>query len=387
MRILRSALLLLLLLLPFATVGEAQQGGSLGVSPTRHDVADARRGETYQRAIVLQNQFDEPTEVTASGVGEVGAWLSFSPAAVLRLAPRAEATLLVNVTVPADAENGDHDGQVQVQTEAKGAPEGSGFGVHHAASVLLRVRVGGEESRKIMGVGLAAPDVERGADARALLTLRNDGNVRATVMARAQAFELGTGRAVAEATAQALLVPGETRAVELVFAGLPLGQYRVRATLDAPDSFEAEAELKVVERGTLGKSGLLRAILHAPRAQAGRPVEVTIRFENTGNVTIGDARFLGSVAQGDETRGVLETQSLVVRPGETVDFTAFFTPEGAGEHVLKGRVVYDGFQTPLSESLLTVEGAATGSRTPLPPLLVVAALGLAASAWRKSARR
>jgi hypothetical protein len=247
--------------------------------------------------------------------------------------------------------------------------------------------VGGEESRKIMGVGLAAPDVERGADARALLTLRNDGNVRATVMARAQAFELGTGRAVAEATAQALLVPGETRAVELVFAGLPLGQYRVRATLDAPDSFEAEAELKVVERGTLGKSGLLRAILHAPRAQAGRPVEVTIRFENTGNVTIGDARFLGSVAQGDETRGVLETQSLVVRPGETVDFTAFFTPEGAGEHVLKGRVVYDGFQTPLSESLLTVEGAATGSRTPLPPLLVVAALGLAASAWRKSARR
>lgn len=383
MRALAPTLLAFLLLLPLVTPGAAQEGESLGVSPTRHDVEDARRGETYQRAIVLQNRFDEPTDVTATGVGEVGAWATFSPGATLRLAPLSNATLFVNLTVPADAENGDHEGGVQVATEAKGAPGGSGYGVHYAATVVLRVGVGGEETRRVAGVGLDAQDAEQGGVARALLTLRNEGNVRATVTARAQAFDLATDRAAGEATAQALLVPGETRAVELAFPDLPLGQYRVRAALDAPESYQAETQLKVVERGSLGKSGLLRAILHAPRAAPGRPVEVTVRFENAGNATISSARFQGSATVAGETRGVLETPSLVVRPGETVDLTLFYTPEDAGEHVLKGRVLYDGFQTPVSESLLTVEEPTTGARTPVPAGLALVALALASFAMAR----
>ena len=378
-----TRLLALLALLSVLSLAAAQPGeGSLGVSPTRLDVPDARRGETYQRAITLQNQFDAPTDVTLEGFGETGAWTAFSPGASLTLPARGNATVLLNVTVPADAQNGDHEGHVQVATEPKGDPEGSGYGVRYAVSVVLGVTVGGEETRRVTGISLDAPDVERGAPALALLALRNDGNVRATVTARAQAFPLDGGAPAAQGEARATLVPGETRVVEIPLAGLALGQYRVRATLDAPDAHEAEAHLKVVEPGTLGKSGLLRAILHAPRATEGRPLHVTVLFENTGNATIGGARFVGTVSRLGQDVAVLETPTLVVRPGERVELGAFHTPDAAGEHVIRGRVLYDGFQTPVSESLFTVEGSATGSRTPLPLWTALAGLALAA-AWMR----
>lgn len=385
--------LALALLAPALPLAQAQEGQSLGITPPNVEVAGAQRGQSYQRTVTVQNQFDTPTVLTVEPLGAAGAWTASVPGTGHEVPPRTSQPLTLTIAVPADAANGVHTGFLRIVAEPKGQPDGSGFALRYAVAVVLNITVGGEAIVNLRGVDARAEDVEAGHPPVVAATMENLGNVRAAARATAEVLDAATRASVPGALGTGEVPdvrPGQQVEVPLAFpAALPPGTYlaRVRSPDDA--GFERVVEFKVVPPGSLGKKGELRALEHEPWVQAGHPVKVVCRFANTGPAAIAGARCSGEVLLDGRLVGVFESPALVVAPGAIANLTAYATPDRAGTYTLVAKVTYDGFESRPNESLLNVQGGAAspGGGGFDPFLLGLALIGIAVVAAVAALRR
>lgn len=379
-----------LLVLGTALVAGQGPGEGLGLSPPRIDLPDAQPGQTYLRTVQVQNPSSTPSGIGIQRSGEVAAWTKTDPAGNFTIPARSVREVALSIAVPSNAALGDHAGQLTFIADPKEAPDGSGASFRPAVGLLLNFTVGGEAVTRLTWLDGRADDAESGQPVPAFVTVRNDGNVRATAEATADAHRFdGGGPVLSQASGSLEVLPGETAEVPLQFpAGLPVGQYLAR--LAAKDgAFEAEDEFKVLPPGGQAPDGLLRAIVHVPFGKAGQPVRLDAWFENTGNLTIRSAAFHGEVHRGDALLATVESQALVVEAGRHANLTAYWTPTKAGTYVVSGHVTYDGYQSLPTESLLNVKDAAGGAFPwwwILVALLVLAA-GFGIWAWRSDRRK
>lgn len=318
----------------------------------------ALRGEEYRRTITIQNQFDTATLVTTEPLGSIEGWLRSEPPSGFTVPPRSNQAMNVVVQVPLDAANGDYTGFLRVVAEPKERVDGSGFALRYAVAVVVNVTVSGEEVRRAALTEARADCIELGSPAQVFAKLQNTGNVRVRPRVTAQVTNLA-GAPVAQGEAQPEVLPAPATEVPIpLSASLSLGEYdvRVAATLDGQPLGEHTLRFKVVNVGECGKEGLLRFLQHEPWVEAGFPVKVTAVFENVGKALISKAKFTGEVYLGGKLVAVLSSDELVVPVGRVANLSAFFTPTQPGVHTIVGKVLYDGFETPDSESLLNVQG-------------------------------
>jgi len=223
--------------------------------------------------------------------------------------------------------------------------------------VSLNVTVGGEAVVKISWGSSRVEDAQKGQPVHAFANATNGGNVRATAQLQGQVLAFDHDQVLATGNGSLALDPGESREVPVdLSADLAPGQYRVHLTSAGLD---ATLPFKVVAAGTVAPDGFLHALLHVPRATAGHPVRIDAWFTNTGTAPIQSARLKLEVRQGTTLLAPLESDSLAVQPGASVNLTAYWTPSDAGTYTLSGQELYDGFLTPVNESLLNVEGGGT----------------------------
>lgn len=365
----------------------AQSGEALGVTPARIAIPDAQAGEMYVRSVTLQHQFDSQGTIRVEADGPEAAWVTTDPASPFTMPARTNRVVTVTLSVPDNASPGGHDTTLRFVREA-GPPSGGGTAVEVSAGVHLDLTVGGEPVERLTYLSARVEDAEQGDPVRAFVLARNDGNVRATAQALGQVLPFTADSPVlANATGSLALVPGEQGEVPLSFqAALEPGQYRARLTAAG---FNETLPFKVSKPGQLAPDGTLRAILHVPRATAGRPVDVALWFENTGNVTIASAVAHVEFRRDGPDGKLLEALDSVpqaVLPGTSVNLTVTWTPPGPGTYTLVGTVGYDGFETLPNENLLNVDPAPA----PFPwwfVVLVGAALLAVAGAWAWRRRR
>jgi hypothetical protein len=396
------------LLLSALALSDAQ-APSLGVTPPQVDLLDAQRGEGYEVQVEVQNQFDTPTEVTLTPLGETGNWTTSDPASGFQVPARTNQAITLTIAVPGDAPNGLHTGFLQLIAEPKEQPTGSGFALRYAVAVVLNVTVGGEAVVKLRWSDAEANDVEQGSMPDVAVLVRNEGNVRATPSATARilapdgATLLLTGQGELEEAGDAGqlgLRPGQTATVRFRFDGAPLAArsepYRAELRSTGPGELAERLPFHVVPVGTLGKEGALRFLAHEPWVDPGKPVKVTAVFENTGQALISAAKFTGEVSLDGQLVAVLDTDALVVPAGRSANLSAFFTPAEPGVYAIRGQVTFDGFTSEPNDSLLNVRaqaartsGQGAGLALPLGAWAVggLAALALAGSLVAVAAKR
>jgi hypothetical protein len=383
---LRSGLLALALLLSSALAGAQGPGEGLGLSPPSVRVADAQAGETYLRSVEVQNPSDTPSGIGIQRSGDAAAWTTTDPPGNFTIPARGVQRVALSIAVPAGASLGNHSGQLTFVADPKEAPDGSGSSFRPAVSLQIDLTLGGEASVRLAYLDARVEDAPQGQPVHAFVTVRNDGNVRSTAEAAGTVLPFAADSpALSQADGSLVVVPGETAEVPVTFAaGLAAGQYRARLTAAG---FEDTLPFKVTAPGTVAPDGDLRALLAPARPVAGRPVRLDAWFENTGSPSIASAAFHGEVRQDGELLATVDSGSLVVPAGQSVNLTAYWTPPRAGTYVVSGHVTYDGYQTLPKETLLNItpgEGSLGGDWWWLLLLLVIV-LSLVAIlwAWRK----
>jgi hypothetical protein len=364
----------------------AQSGEALGVAPDRLTIADTQAGETYIRSVALQHQFDSQGTIRVEVDGPESAWVTTDPASPFTMPARTNRAIAVTLAIPGNASPGGHNTTLRFVREAQQQPSGTGNAVEVSAGIHLDLTVGGEPVERIAYLDARVEDAAQGDPVHAFVRARNDGNVRSTAQASGQVLPFEAGAPVlANATGSLVLLPGEEAEVPLVFtAALEPAQYR--AFLEA-QGFNATLPFKVAPRGQVAPDGVLRAITHAPRAPAGRPLDVALWFQNTGDVAIASAVAHVEVHRGGEGGEVLtrlESAPAGLAAGEHANLTVTWSPPDPGTYTLVGRVTYDGYETLPNTDLLT----AIRGGSPFPwwfvILVAVAALAVLVSwAWRK----
>lgn len=367
----------------FATPAGAQSGEALGVAPDRISVPDAQAGESYVRSVSLQHQYDEPATIRVEVDGPEGAWVKTDPASPFTMPARTNRAVAVTVAVPPNASPGAHETTLRFVRETADTPAGGGASVEVSAGIHLDVFVGGEPVERITYVSARVDDAEQGEPVLAYVLARNDGNVRATAQASGEVLPFAEDSPVlAEATGSLVLVPGEEAEVPLAFtAALEPAQYRARLSASG---FNATLPFKVTPPGQAAPDGTLRAIVHVPRATEGKPVDIHLWFENTGDVAIAKAVAHLEVSHDGEVLARLLSAEVSLEPGQHTNLTVTWTPAEPGTYTLVGRVAYDAYETLPNEGLLNVLPAGA----PFPWWFVVlvaaaAAAVVAAWAWRR----
>lgn len=374
--------LVLALALPLFLGAASAQGESLGVSPAEVRIENAQGGQSYERTVTVQNELSTATVFTLELRGDNEPWTTTDPIERLEVPARTNAQITVTFGVPEDAYTGTHAGFLTITADPREQPEGSGLAMAWGVTVLLNVIVGGEAEEQLTWSTPEAPDVEIGTPPMGFLTATNTGNIVSTATARAEVLAFDTDDVLAEAQAEAVVIPGRTERLEFTFEQtLPEGQYRMRFTAGAPSPYEAIEPFKVVPPGALGKEGVLRYIEHEPWVRAGDPVKLTAAFDNTGTATIARAAFTAEIYLDDRLVGVVEGDSRVIHAGDSTGLSAFYTPEEAGRHTIVGRVNYDGFETLPSESVLNVQSDGGSTAGSWLPWLLFALVAAGAGGW------
>lgn len=388
----RTSLVVLLVAVAPALASAATS--SLGVTPVSFLVPDAQPGETYVQRVEVQNEGDVAATLTFEPEGEAGTWTRTVPEGPVEVPARGSVAVELAVTVPADAGLGPHNGSIRFIGEPGAAPGGSGLAVRQAIAVRLGIDVSGEPVERVLFEGVSVADVEVGSLPCVEARAKNTGNVRTEVRVLAEAVADGATEPASRGEAALELRPGESASVCVELdAPLPEGNHVARVRLEGagvaswpPATPEVTAPFRVVPVGSLGKEGELRLLAHEPWVKAGRAVEVRAEFANTGETAIGRARLVGQARLDGDLVAALESEPLVVAPGETVHLVAYFTPPEDGTYTLSGRILYDGFTTPERTSLLNVQaepGDAAFPRWGIAAAAVAAAAVVALWAWTR----
>lgn len=330
------------------------QPQSLGVTPGRIGIADAQPAQTYLRSVSLQNQLDSDSTMTVETQGAAAAWVSTQPASGFTVPARTNRDVVLSIAVPADAGPGRYDAVVTFTTEPKADPQGSGQSLRPSVGVTLNFTVGGVARELLAWSDPRAEDAAANGPVTARLHARNDGNVATDARAAGEVLPFQGTDVLARADGTLRLDPGEEGDVVLTFpAGLPVGQYRVRLSSMQAVAFEGFAEFKVVAAGT-APDGVLRGVNHEPLGIAGQPVRLDAWFENTGSLTVSQAKWTGEVRQDGRLLAPVASDALTVAPGQHVNLTFYWTPPEPGTYRIHGTVLYDGYLTLPAESILNV---------------------------------
>lgn len=327
----------LLLLLP--------QVHALGVSPGRLSFSNVLPGGYAAADLLVSNPKPIPILLNVSARGDGADWLSLS-LENQTLPPGGTTTLRVAINPPEDAEPRTYALQLQFNSRPLEVQSKKGVASRIALSLTLPLSFSITSTRRpscILG-GFTLPDVEAGRPLRGAYMVKNDGNVRVTPRGTLTVTDATGATVYTLPVAGNELLPTTTKRFSFHGASLPEGSYDASLTLQCGT---ATATFTVHPPGTLATRGSFTLL---------SPVKdgVVARFANTGESAV-EARFQGVVLHDGKVVRVVESDPLLVTPGESNTFKEFLSlPPGAYE--LRGAITYEGRKTPERSVTIVIPG-------------------------------
>lgn len=314
----------------------AEQVTALGASPASVAL-ETLPGGYAEASILLSNPKDEPVVVSATVEGVDWVETAFN----VSLKARGSERLTLAVRPPADAEPRSYDAKLLLTSMPTGVPGAIGNRLALTLAVPLSITVASEARPSCILGGFVLGDAELGQPLRASFSVKNTGNVR--LSPRGTLSLQKDGEKIYEATiVEDEVLPTRTRQYELVVTP-PLAEaaYGAELRIDACGG-SATTAFSVVAPGTFADKGMFTQLGVSENVTGIAPVAAG--FKNTGSRTV-SARFSGVVEKDGKVLRVLESEALLVGPGESVELESFFTPQEPGSYVVRGTVVYEGKRT------------------------------------------
>jgi len=348
--------LVIIAVLMFASVAlTVENVEAIGVSPAILYYENMLRGGYAEREVTISNSFNDPVIIGVAAKGEIKDWLDFEGGFSVKQGEPARMKLIIRP--PIDIPNGIYSGTIRFTSSSFGTVESQiGSSIQASVEANIRITITDEQILACEIGSVLARSAEVGSPVVFSFSLKNGGNVRVNPSASLDIWDQDqinivkhfeqVGRVVLPTQRQEIVIQMPTD-------DLPIGQYWVDFTItECADSYQF-LTFDVKEKGSLETSGVLHNILNDVWVTVGDIVPITAVFENTGE-NQASAKFKGTIELEGRVIDLIESEELLVLPGEKVDFVMFFTPKEDGRHIIKGKVFYGSKRTFESFGVLNV---------------------------------
>lgn len=356
----RTTSIVLVLISLAVTISFPVVATGIAVTPSHLEIIDALRGGEYERNITIYNPDNELTDYTLTASGGAGEWISFykqedavSLVNRVTIPGNENVRILVKLTIPQDAANGEHKATIFVASvPTEEASGGSGQVVSLAAPVAVTIFVTGSQILSGVVDGINTDDVEVKYPLRIKVQFHNTGNVVATPLITVK-IATQDGTAINHFTSSEFNVKPEKREtipLEWDTTGEQPGDYIADVSVTLGDSVIKQEQLNfsILPTGTLTRSGSLTELKFGGEPGLGVLTAIQATFVNTGQIDT-KAKFVGEVYHNDVLIDTLQSEELLVAVGNIEFLEAYFKPDQPGEYRIKGYVIYEGKKTEVRE--------------------------------------
>ncbi|MFH1649846.1 MAG: hypothetical protein ABIA93_04815 [Candidatus Woesearchaeota archaeon] len=382
---------LAVILAPFA------HATAIGVNKATLNFEDVLRGGYAEDRVYVSTDSDEPVQASIRVDGNLTDWITFSPDNI-SISKANGNFFKVIVQPPSDTPNGAYTTILRVGTSSISETTGQyGSAIKTGFRIRVTITVTSEQKLSCSVGGFVVLDAERSYAPEVKFVVSNTGNVRVQptfdydIWDKYQEILVATG--TFESPAETLPTVTESHMTTIPEQDLDLGQYWIDIK-SSPCKNGALMTFNILERGQISDKGDLLRIENPLWVVTGDIIPVTAVFRNRGARTV-EATFNGQVLLDDHLVALLESESLNVKPDETINLETFFTPRVPGQYHIKGRVTYNNKLTYEKQSILNVNPSAdyvpvnngTVIKIAIAAVLVVIILALVLLIGKKKKRR
>jgi len=347
---------MLVLLLVALSSTEHAEAPSIGVSPGYLSIDNMLRGGYAERFVTVSVSTDNPVTVSAVAGGDIADWFEFNTS--FQVSRDDPYRVKIISRPPADVRNGIYSGHITFTTSSLGEVGGeAGSAVQASVRVGITVSITDEQIVVCNVDSVEVKLTEQGLPVSFSYGVENNGNVRLSPSVNIAVWDQEQTRILKTYTSRGDSVLPTTRqqnVVNMPASDLELGQYWADFSINEC-YFSELLTFDIVERGSLTANGVLHGIFNQPWVVVGENVPLYVTFENVGEGPV-LAKFKGNAHLGERVVKLLESEELLVQPGEKTNLTLFFTPNKKGKYVIKGRVFYESKRTFEKFSILNVAG-------------------------------
>ena len=334
---------LLIFILLFAAYSGAAHALSIGISPGRANFQGVLRAGYSERTVTISTGSDEEIFATFNAQGEIRNWVRFDTNETsFSISKDNPYKLKIIVEPPSDTRIGNYSGDIEFITEGSSGGGGmAGAAVKTAVSLRVNLEVSGDEKVECRAGAFNLKDAEVGFPLEFSYNTINDGNVRLRPTLTIDVWDQMQEKLIFTRDFLGDEVLPTTEKKISGFAQNPLGEGQYWASMSSKECrSNGIITFNVVEKGGISDKGELKEIINKPWAYTKETVQITARFQNSGERAV-TAQFKGAIRLDDRIVRLVETDEVIVPAGEISDFDIFFNPEQPGRYTLIGRVVYN----------------------------------------------
>ncbi len=308
----------------------------IGANKAKINYKNVLKNGYSQELVTFTTDSDIPISVTYKSEGDISDWLSFDPPEQpFFMSKDAPYIITLIVQPPEDAKNEHYTGSVRFITGPLAGP-GSQFGtaVRTAINIRLGVDITGQEIVSCDLSNFEIDDVEEGYPIELYAIVDNKGNVRIRPEITLEFWNQDQTELVQTFTFRPdeEIIPTVQKRIFYSFDhNLPIGQYWVKVKSMCGGSF---LTMSVIERGGVSDKGELIEIKNNPWVKVNDIVPIDAVFKNFGSRVV-SAKFKGTITSGDEIFKIIDTDSLDIAPGETINLRTYFNPVQEGPFITK----------------------------------------------------
>jgi hypothetical protein len=320
-------------------------GAIIGVSPSVVRFNKMIKEGYAEVKITITTSTELPIKAHFTREGEIQDWISFTPQGeIFNFSKSKPYEFMLIIQPPADAKSGNYTGSLKMTTdELATVDSGAGSSIIAQIELPLYIEVIGDEIVQCKAGAISAYNTETGKPFNVKATVENDGNVRLRSEVKVDVWDQYQTQIIFSNTfyGDQILPTRSKDILKEINNELPVGQYFADIYLKDCD-VSSRITFDVVEKGQISDAGQFIGIRTNDIAYSKEPMPIIPMFQNNGIRKV-VAQFKGEVInlKTNKIARVLESDSLEVNPGETMEFNMFFIPEEAGEYQISGRIVYN----------------------------------------------
>ncbi|MDI9394359.1 MAG: hypothetical protein QM426_02610 [Euryarchaeota archaeon] len=339
----------------------------IGISPSEIKINNGLKGAEYEKSLFIFNTGQEQANFSLSANGDISDWVSFyksgnlsSNITSISIPKKDKVSLVVVFRVPNDAANGKYSGTLDVKSvPSQNAAEGSQSHMIVGASSYAMINVTGDQILQGEVTGITIEDTEVNYPLKTNILFKNTGNVVASPRIESHFFrgDEEVGSLVDDSTGIKPTAVNEKIVTEWDTHGQVPENYtsNVVVSLDGQILKSDNISFTIHPTGTFSRQGNLTDILIEGEPEVDKVLKIMAYFNNTGEIET-SAKFTGEVYKDGKLLDTITSNELTVDKYKRVVLEGYFKPTSPGEHLIKGKVVYSGKETPVKEVSFEVPG-------------------------------
>ncbi len=335
-------------------------GVAIGVNKAELNFNNVLRGGYAQDSIIVSTDTSQDVFIERIVTGEISDWVSFGSEELI-LRNGGSDSLKVIVKPPKDIANGIYLGELKLLTSPlfKTTSGNIGSAIRTSFLIKLKITIVGDEFISCSVAGFEIDDSEITYPLIFHSSVKNSGNVQIRPDFKINIWNQEQSEIVASKSLvySFNILPTLSEQVTSVLGGvnLDVGQYwaEIASSMCAGSGF---ITFNILEKGEIVDLGELFSVKNSLWVQVGDIVPISAIFKNTGSRSE-SVKLKGTIKLAGQIIKVVDTDAVLVDPGQSVSLETFFNPKMEGQYIINLRALYNNKLTFWKSSILNAKSS------------------------------